>query len=86
MNKQWLEFLDFPQALTFEDSKVGLLVLSTDIGIVLKIYKNAAHFRWMNKSIQMLDDFAQPSLLNIPILKIVYQQSRFFLLLFSQDF
>jgi hypothetical protein len=44
MHKQWLGFLDFPQALTFEDSEVGLLVLSTDIGIVIIIYTKAAHF------------------------------------------
>ena len=71
MNEQWLEFWYFPQVLTFSDSEVGLLVLSTDIGIVLKIYTNAAHFQWMKRFNQMLDGFAQQSLLMISILRIV---------------
>ena len=58
--------------LTFADSEVALLALSADIGIVLKIYTNAAHFRWMNRFIQMLDDFARQRLLSISILRIVY--------------
>ena len=68
-------FWIFLRTLTFEDSEVGLLVLSADFGIVLKIYTNAAHFRWMNRFIQMLDDFAQQSFLSIlfSILRIVYQ-------------
>ena len=51
-------YFDFSEVLTFSDSEVGLLLLFADIGIVLKIYTDAAHFQQLNRCIQMIDNFS----------------------------